>query len=153
MYQGIWKFGIIGILKICCDGTIVKLSTCYLIPKLEPVIRRVYLPQFLAINFFFHELAYWRYEGFKYSVPHTQQKKNELSDLQQVKSWRRKIIDKTMGKIHPFNSRFKFLYQIICLGTVTSNSWPLCHTQQIFHLPIIENLHTPWRMFLFPDLW
>ena len=81
----------------------------------------------------------------------------ELSYLQQVKLWNKKFIAKTLGYIHPFDSRFKFLYQFNMLWHRDSSkfpkSWPLPYTQQIFHLPIIPNLHTPWQIFLFPDLW
>lgn len=38
---------------------------CYLIRKREAVIRRVYLPHALEINFFFCNLTCSRYEGFK----------------------------------------------------------------------------------------
>lgn len=52
----------------------------YLTQKLEPASVRlsviVYLAIItLAISFFFHNLTFWRYEGFKNLLSHTQQKK------------------------------------------------------------------------------
>ena len=80
---------------------------------------------FLAINFFFHNLTCWRYEGFKNLISHTQQKKcmghvffrDFISSA--IKFWK-KFIVKTLGQIYPFNNSFKVLYQTTCIGTLQS---------------------------------
>ena len=60
--------------KFVAHGKMVKIlatlksscaKACYLIQNLKPAIESVYLPQCLALSFFFHSLACWRYEGYK----------------------------------------------------------------------------------------
>ena len=115
----------------------------------------------LAINFFFCNLTCWRFECFKDLVSHTQQNKIcclwdtnfvELSYLQQVKLWKKKIVAKTFGQIqfHIFVSNNMSWHWN---SSKLPISWPLLHTQNLWRHRNYKRL-TDWssKAFFFYNL-
>ena len=111
-------------------------------------------PNILAISFFYQNLSCLRYEGLnKDLVSHTQQEKCciwkisflELSHLQQVTFWKKKIIAKTLQQIHPSNSRFRLLYQknVLAQGLFKITKILTIEYAKIFHFMITPHLHIP----------
>ena len=75
--QGVWKFGIISKWKIMY-GTMVKIletwksphvKACYLIQRLDLLLKGCICHNILAITFFFHNLTCWRHESLKKKCP------------------------------------------------------------------------------------
>ena len=102
-------------------------NACYLKQKAKPAIEKVWLRQCFGNKIF---LSWFDLRNIiklkKIIVPYAihfccvwDTKSLKPSYLQQVKLWKKKFIAKTVGQIHPPNSRFKFLYQFTTLGTGT----------------------------------
>ena len=101
-------------------------------------------PNVWAMDLFFHNFNCWRYEALKmymslmqdiFSIVYETLKCLKSTYLQQVKSWKKKVIARSLGQIQPSKNRFQLLHQITTLGTKAIQSW-----QNLHHCPKYNQL-------------
>ena len=129
-----YKFRINGKWMICClwdnsqDFDNFEESLCQVklfdTKNLNLLLRWCIYPNILAVNFFFHNLFCWRYEGFKDLVPHSCQKKcghihfrDVLSSASQI--MKEKIYCQNIGEEIPFQHQIRVFVSNNIFGTGT----------------------------------